>query len=180
MRAKSERSIGHQLRYACWPVFIKHYSLAALVVPGVPSLSHYDLGHVGPVEDDPGKGPPRAAEVRRRRAGHLALAEHEPGRLRTAGPAVRRDEPRPERHRCRGDLAALEDGLSVAEDEVCDALDVAAFVVVPPVQVAQRVLQAGEGAPVERRAVAGHQRRHRRRRLLRPVVRVLRNSSSCN
>lgn len=140
-----------------------YYSLFALVAPGVPSLSDNDAGHVRLVEDDPGVGPPRAAQVRRRDAPHRATPEHEPARVVLALPALRRDEPGRHRRRRRPDLAPLEHGPAVAPDEVQGALDVAPLVVVPPAHVAQRVLHAHEPAPVERRSVAEHQRRHRRR-----------------
>lgn len=151
------------------------YSLCALVAPGVPPLADDDAGHVRLEEDDPGVAAPRAAQVRRRDAPHRAALEDEAARVGVAHPALRRDEPGPHGRRRRPYLAALEDGLAVAEDEVHGALDVAALVVVPPLDVAQRVLDAHEAAPVEGRPVARHQRRHRRRDPLpAPVVRVLR------
>lgn len=144
-------------------------SLFALVVPGVPAEADDGGGHGCPVEHDARVGTPRAAQVRRGGAADGARGEHEPARVGRAAPALRRDEPGRRRRR-GGDVAEVEDGLGFPEDEVDGALDVAALVVVPPQQVAQRVLQPHEAAPVERRPVSGHQRRHRRRH---PPVRVL-------
>lgn len=126
---------------------------------------------VGVHDDGAGVGPPRpsqegaradAAGEELRRGDHRAVVHGEPGVLVGVAARLRREDVGLAGDGGAGDeLARLEDGGGVAEDEVDGAGDGALAVELAERVRVERVLVALDAAPVRRRHVRAHPQRHR-------------------
>jgi hypothetical protein len=155
-------------------------------VPLHPSLRRHVRADVRHHHHHPGEGLPWPAQVRRRgeeqrrtvrdgrrgrrgreafcrRGRHEAAGvEDDAGALARIVPALRGDGVLLARQRhARPEVAALEHGGGIAEDEVHGAVDVAVAVELAVRMRVQRVLVPGDAAAVDDGAVGAHAQRHR-------------------